>query len=487
MYLTSNRGQHLRQVPGTSDWIRVVKNATRVRKIGPNLWMSTKNSSAKEKWAVSFEVLQAATSYTISKGCYQDPRLSVFPKLHTLYWNWHDDGEWNFSLVPHLVSSALQSLEIIGNSDEEFLEGSDGCLRSARVTLRVILDRCPNLQSLVCAAPFDSDGWKDVLEELSSQIDTVRHLRTFRTGHSEAITPDAVHRLGRHPALRNVSFFLHVRGSIPFEPPSHSVFLSLRELDVSGTVIRMSQLLEAIGSPYLSLVDILFEDPCIPATRVRDFMVKLLRFKSTVRRVTLDAVSDEWVDNDLVTISDIQDYILRPILSFQHLVSITLGANLDVRLDDSNIEAMANAWPKLRHLRVCFLMTDDLEKPDVTLAGLLPLSEYCPDLREIALSVDMCRPSSEAHDHLDEVMRKEPRSAVERVVVEYWHGMDCDEEVMEEMVLFLIDMFPVHHFEFSALGADDDDGVPDSVTKQWEGFAALLEGHMAGDSDEDTE
>jgi hypothetical protein len=56
-------------------------------------------------------------------------------------------------------------------------------------------------------------------------------------------------------------------------------------------------------------------------------------------------------------------------------------------LDDARLSQMAQAWP---HLQVLDLQSpvSGVADTDVTLGGILPVLKYCPELRELALTVD---------------------------------------------------------------------------------------------------
>lgn len=381
------------------DWDLVFKNAARVRKIEPN------DRHAIESWSVSFEVLHAIASYSTLNGLPMDPSRSLFPNLRTLGWDWHGYDEMSFSFASYLVTDKLQSLTIQSST----LLGSDASIRSIRLSLQSILERCPDLRELSLTAAHFGARWAEVCDELTLQLHALPLLRTFHTGHSVGIALEDLYRVARHPALRDAQFYVGEDHSMAFVPPPKSVFLSLRKLHVGGDVVRLGQVLEAVGASSLSTMKMALQTPYPPAAQLRDATSKLTSFKSSLQDVELLAFTSRsrW-RNDTLSITEIRDHLLRPLLSLQHLTRLCLWTNLDILLDDDDIEAMAKAWPKLKSLDIGPYSIQEA-RPSITLAGLLPLSD-CPDLDEITLSVEMCQPSAEAHERLKQVISKEPRS-----------------------------------------------------------------------------
>ncbi|KAF8887126.1 hypothetical protein BD779DRAFT_1672888 [Infundibulicybe gibba] len=82
---------------------------------------------------------------------------------------------------------------------------------------------------------------------------------------------------------------------------------------------------------------------------------------------------------------------LRPLLLFTNLTYVNLGTCYGFGIGDTFIREMAIAWPHLQYLDIGTIgMSQELteQQPQLTLQGLAPLVEFCPDLVDLTIDVN---------------------------------------------------------------------------------------------------
>jgi hypothetical protein len=85
----------------------------------------------------------------------------------------------------------------------------------------------------------------------------------------------------------------------------------------------------------------------------------------------------------------IENGALRPLLTFRNLRHLSMTRMLP-HLDNHWLREMAQAWPHLQVLNVVEYRSQvlDITISGITLEGILPVLEYCPDLMELALTIN---------------------------------------------------------------------------------------------------
>jgi hypothetical protein len=114
-----------------------------------------------------------------------------------------------------------------------------------------------------------------------------------------------------------------------------------------------------------------------PASEWQQFFQTLSRYCST----TLKILNIDQGDYHLI-----EHAAFLPLLAFRNLTHLSMSCVYS-DLDDALLSQMAQAWPHLEVL-VLRLPLSGLVATGVTLEGFLPLLEYCPKLRELALTID---------------------------------------------------------------------------------------------------
>ncbi|KAJ7664492.1 hypothetical protein DFH06DRAFT_1324043 [Mycena polygramma] len=78
---------------------------------------------------------------------------------------------------------------------------------------------------------------------------------------------------------------------------------------------------------------------------------------------------------------------IRPLLSFVNVTKVDLAPPVGFDLDDGTIADLASAWPHIEELSLCSRGYANVPS-HVTLSGLLPFAQYCPQLSSLRLVLD---------------------------------------------------------------------------------------------------
>ncbi|KAJ3487354.1 hypothetical protein NLI96_g3590 [Meripilus lineatus] len=76
---------------------------------------------------------------------------------------------------------------------------------------------------------------------------------------------------------------------------------------------------------------------------------------------------------------------LAPLLALSSLRKLELSPVRATDLDNDALEEMAHAWPKLEDLDLSATEEDWVDVPRITLEGLIPLAQFCPNLESISI------------------------------------------------------------------------------------------------------
>ncbi|KAF9814426.1 hypothetical protein IEO21_05090 [Rhodonia placenta] len=127
---------------------------------------------------------------------------------------------------------------------------------------------------------------------------------------------------------------------------------------------------------------------------------------------------------------------LQPLYAFHNLETLSIDSRYNIAINDNDMMSMALAWPRLRVLSFLHIRSQPRPfVPAVTLQGLVPLVENCPDLEDVILDIDAsntevsvdARPGGGSSNSLITRLRLGPSSVAGEPV---------------KMAAFLSDLFP---------------------------------------------
>lgn len=78
---------------------------------------------------------------------------------------------------------------------------------------------------------------------------------------------------------------------------------------------------------------------------------------------------------------------LCPLFAFTELTFVSLSAPVGFDLDDATLADLARAWPNITALELDASEFAHIA-PGVTLGGLLPLAQHCPQLRDLHIALN---------------------------------------------------------------------------------------------------
>jgi len=168
---------------------------------------------------------------------------------------------------------------------------------------------------------------------------------------------------------------------------SRPAFVALRELSVScPSVSSCSALLNAISWHQLESVDVNVTGiPDNAALMKMFFHVLSTQCSSTsLKRITIMMFTS--MPNNSLDRYIVDEDILSPLLPFQNLTALEIYSCHAFRISNNTLHRMAMSWGRLRTLELGSYGWAGQSK--VTLAGLVPLVQYCAELVDLGIVVD---------------------------------------------------------------------------------------------------
>ncbi|KAJ6517404.1 hypothetical protein C8R47DRAFT_252878 [Mycena vitilis] len=170
---------------------------------------------------------------------------------------------------------------------------------------------------------------------------------------------------------------------------------------------------------------------------------------------------------------------LLPLLSFTNLQTVFLASPVGFDLDDSMVADMARAWPRVKLLYLFSSRSPRNAPLHVTLGGLLPLAQFCPQLSDLMISLDasVLPPKWQTR-----------RKAAQRVSQSCFHDLSVKHSPVGEplaVAAFLSSIFPAlsgvrtdWDYEFRTeqelLAADPERAEELEPYKRWNAVSAAL-------------
>ncbi len=227
--------------------------------------------------------------------------------------------------------------------------------------------------------------------ELSDLVQKMKELRGLACG-SRKLTSDALQCLAALPDLQLPNSSNDILTST--RDISRPIFSSLQHLTMrENDVYSFSCLLERI--PYLRLQTLtlffsVVPDPVHIHTVFHNFLGQAEDHR-TFRQIVFKYSSNQTVrrgqGDPLQLAKTVSAELLKPILAFRNLTHLNLDVPWKFNLADHDVEAMANAWPRLRFLRLGSMQ--GWGSPHlVTAKGLLALTKGCREIQHLTLAFD---------------------------------------------------------------------------------------------------
>lgn len=241
----------------------------------------------------------------------------------------------------------------------------------------VLNSRCPFLEHLeFCRIP------RELSPTVSQFVCGWENLQTFLGNYSgHGVTDEALIHLASLPTLSRLKINLK-HNSLPLALPPQP-FPGLRDFTLSASHVGV--VIDLLKSHHVLPLQSLTLDFNITATALTE-LLHVMRdhcAHSCLTRLFLR------YDFDISNASDVIDPdTLRPLLAFTNLARLDLDCSYDVEdVDDTLLEEMAAAWPRLERLMLGPNRSSG-RSSHVTLAGLVPLARYCPQLEFFSLPFD---------------------------------------------------------------------------------------------------
>lgn len=351
--------------PEPADWTRVKMYAERIRSIRPDPC----------SYPSYYGVLQlAGSAYLTLKRCIDtDPLL---PNLRSLEWAHTLNSE------PDIVASLLlmfnpkvSSMDIVlGNLTDQYATEIADALNSLEdntSSIRVVSASCPPIEEAVLALGLRQQHLQDFhcTWEKEMMLSTVSHLSVMNGLQQVSIRAN---RETSHEILTKD------RGG-HFFPSLQAFTLYTDSLSICAGW------LDAICHTWLSsLAFSVSQAP--PASALRKFFVKLTKHPAhgSLRKLHFSSTAPSSRGQSQSHV--VSPETLSPLLQL-NLTVLKLEPGGPIDIDDDYVVRMARAWPDLRILELNAEWRRYHPVPRVTLAGLIPLAQHCPDVTALAMPI----------------------------------------------------------------------------------------------------
>ncbi len=366
--------QSLVAEPKPEDWTRVKLYAARIRDI--SLSASALNSQRLEG------KLAGDAFVTLKKSLGSEPFL---PNLHSFAWEQtpgeeaHALASFQLMLSPHASSMNVKinkwsddSAQAIATALDEYGEKAVQ-LRSITVLYTNPNWKCPPIEKAVLALGFRQQNLQALMCTWQNKmsLETITQLSKLNTLQKVSIKADA----------EKTTQLLGVARST-----SGTFFSSLRLLSLhSDTLALCEEWLHAIRSSALDSLTCIVDEPPTTA-ELHGFLTRLAASSHRLhsgKLAQLRLVSRKAAPRPS-SLHHVTPATLEPLLPLA-LTALQLEPGCPVDVDDAFLERAARAWPRLRTLELAAELRRYTGAPRVTLAGLLPLAQHCPDLSTLGL------------------------------------------------------------------------------------------------------
>ncbi|KAI0922276.1 hypothetical protein AcW2_007015 [Taiwanofungus camphoratus] len=336
-------------------------------------------SSRVKHFSWSGASLPASLSlFEFSGGLTSD--LYPFPCLQTL--TWEDRRPIMFPCIAAFFSPVLEKIHIEGNNHVPLPCG----------VIETMRKRCPSLKSLVVTLGHHSNDHEiplyDLLLKLRMQLEELAFPHCISACMLKLLLSMPrlrIAELSIDPGVRISSCCEGNQG--PYLPALESLKLAVTNLDVNSLVLLMP-----IQSRDLSVFWLAYQER--PTSLMLRQHLAIASNRRTLKHVQFDYQPVDFSDEiELIDPQESKKFIIdagtiRPLFRLHGLRILIIHSRF-LKLDDATLADIASAFPHLEELvlapRYVTFNPDDYE---VTLEGLRYLSERCPRLHSLAISLD---------------------------------------------------------------------------------------------------
>ncbi|GJE88230.1 hypothetical protein PsYK624_043130 [Phanerochaete sordida] len=282
------------------------------------------------------------------------------------------------------------------------------------------------LQGLSITCP-SSAVWRSIRDEVVSCVTNSRFLRDLRLPTC-ALSPTLVGELVRSK-LRGVSYsryskvqrgmptLAHYRGTLDsndaelIQPLSETPVSThaLEYLTICGTAESIAGIQHRLDLGALRRIDIAL----VSVSSSRDVRALTELVAAQCPRLTAFSLAAPALDLAAADLPRVAWDDFRALTCLHELQVFQVEWDSAVRIVQTDVEALARAWPALRAFRVCSLrrlQNDLLGAAGLTLAAYLPFAAHCPHIRALDLELAPTLP--------DEMPKAIPRMAkIEQLMV----------------------------------------------------------------------
>ncbi|KAG6846933.1 hypothetical protein H0H93_011023, partial [Arthromyces matolae] len=249
--------------------------------------------------------------------------------------------------------------------------------------LELLPERCPNLESLTLHVQLDRHYSPQLQSSIEKSIASLSSLRTLRITRPP-LAISTVRNIGHLPKLLDFDFTLDDEISINSQNFILTIKLKTPNFELATEAIDMLQLplkhfemeMHPRGEPFVTLhipsftsFTAAFSKHCCTST-LTVFSLYLAVFKG-------------FSNHDVSA-------VFGPLFALRRLTTFSVYGDFVRKLDDAWLANAAAAWRQLQNLFLAQAGDHDFiprQKPELTLAGLIPLIRNCPDLMMIHLNV----------------------------------------------------------------------------------------------------
>ncbi|KAF8887190.1 hypothetical protein BD779DRAFT_534413 [Infundibulicybe gibba] len=275
-------------------------------------------------------------------------------------------------LGPHIRK---MQLSVSGDSDQN-------CL------LSTLGRRCPSLAHFELVT---INSYPDIGRQMESLLPQWGQLETLVIRY---LPEEALRIVAALPHLHSLtlSYVVDDHGNTFSPTPGTDVFPALQDLSITAnsSILCINLLKAAINCP---LVEFKFSLFGLNPPTWHDLFAELYD-KSTLAKVEIDDLEIQHNGRYPGTTDE-----LRLLFSLTNLIHLDLETRYGFDIDDAFVYEMAAAWPCIQILNIeATKIFQPFEPQRLTLQGLAPLADHCPDLWDLRLHVNVAQIRSKHFD-----------------------------------------------------------------------------------------
>ncbi|KAI0720609.1 hypothetical protein C8T65DRAFT_567393 [Cerioporus squamosus] len=358
----------LSREPSPEEWTRFKMYAERIRAIRLDPY----------QYSTYYAIKLAGSVYVSVRKCIGNAPL--LPNLRSFEWAqvYNDEPEDVASLLL-MLNPKVSSMDIVVGalSDDAAREvatalSNFGENPSQLRNIRIVSTPSAILEEAILALGLRQQHLQDFHYPWQNQMtfQTVSHLSSMNNLQQVSI------RVNREISLEVLQWGKE-RGGL-FFPSLQLLALNTDSLDICDTWLHTIR--------HTGLHSLTFTvDKPPTASALREFFTKLNDHPAhgSLRKIHLNCTTPSARGNGqhLVT-----EETMSPLLRLD-LSELKLEPGAPIEINDDFIARMARAWPRLRMLELNAEWRRYAFAPSVTLAGLIPLAQHCPDIGSLALPI----------------------------------------------------------------------------------------------------